>query len=226
MKLLIKSVTATPAGYLPGSVSELWQLAGAKSEAYFVKWGGPELVSRYFKRTDDGTNRIYNARMLEIIGEQSQRLCKKESSRISSSLSLSVVGADVVFEVVQRLFQYYKERFQRLSTYTLTESRKKKCLARLDELMLSEKCDLVKAEEIARKAIDNLAESVWHREHGHIDWTAQIFRSQDEFQKRIEFRPIEDSAFLRRGEVSDSQFVHDPNRCYNCRRHPSECVCQ
>lgn len=89
MKLLVSA--ADRGGYLPGSVSELWQIAGAKSDAYFVKWGGSELVSRYFRRTDDDTNRIYNPRMLEVIGKQSKKLKKSRDS-----LSLST-GVDVGF---------------------------------------------------------------------------------------------------------------------------------
>ncbi len=225
-KLIVESYDSPNPGYLPNDGSVLWQLAGARTKAYFQR-EGQSVLSRFHGRTEDGVW-IYHPVVLEVVNNQRLKLSKTKSSRRSSSLSLSlsVVDVDVVFETVQKLFSYYREKFQRASTYTLTDSRKKKCVARLCELMRSESCDLARAEQVARKAIDNLAASQWHVDHGYIDWNEQIFRSQEEFQKRVDFHPIADVAFLRRGGVSDAQFIHDPNRCYNCRQPREECVCQ
>lgn len=89
-KLLIESVDSPLPGYLPGSTDKLWRLAGAKSQSYFEKWGGCELVSRLFCRTEiEGQAWIYNQRMLQVIHEQNGKLTTKKRKRCVS-LSLSV----------------------------------------------------------------------------------------------------------------------------------------
>jgi len=107
MKLLIESADSPLPGYLPGSLDKLWRLAGAKSEHYFAKWGGPELVSRLFCRTEiEGQTWIYNKRMLQVIHQQDRKLTRRRS-RNTISLSLSIqeipdwIPHDVFHEYVQ-----------------------------------------------------------------------------------------------------------------------------
>jgi hypothetical protein len=79
MKLLIESADSPIPGYLPGSTDKLWRLAGAKSQPYFEKWGGCELVSRLFRRAEiEGQAWIYNERMLKTIHEQNLKLARKK----------------------------------------------------------------------------------------------------------------------------------------------------
>jgi hypothetical protein len=90
MKLLIESADSPIPGYLPGSLDKLWQIAGAKSQSYFEKWGGCELVSRLFRCTEiSGQTWIYNERMLQVIYEQNSKLSHRQRKR-SVSLSLSL----------------------------------------------------------------------------------------------------------------------------------------
>jgi len=90
MKMLIESADSPIPGYLPGSLDKLWQIAGAKSQPYFEKFGGCELVSRLFRRTEiSGQAWIYNERMLQVIHQQSQKLSHSHRKReVSLSLSL------------------------------------------------------------------------------------------------------------------------------------------
>lgn len=112
MKLLIESADSPIPGYLPGSLDKLWRLAGAKSQPYFEKWGGCELVSRLFCRTEiEGQTWIYNKRMLQTIYEQSQKLSHKTRKR---SLSLSVSLQSVPDFIDQDLFNKYVEMREKI----------------------------------------------------------------------------------------------------------------
>lgn len=101
MKLLIESADSPIPGYLPGSLDKLWQIAGAKSQSYFEKWGGCELVSRLFSRTEiSGQTWIYNERMLQVIYEQNRKLSHKQRKRgISLSLSIQEIPKEIPEEV-------------------------------------------------------------------------------------------------------------------------------
>jgi hypothetical protein len=72
--------------------------------------------------------------------------------------------------------------------YTLTPQRKKKALLRLQE-QIRITGSLALAVEDLKRAIANLAASDYHRTHGYLDWEAQIFRSREEFEKRLAWRP-------------------------------------
>lgn len=112
MKLLIESADSPIPGYLPASTDKLWRLAGAKSQSYFEKWGGCELVSRLFLRTEiEGQGWIYNKRMLQTIYEQSEKLStKKRKRRVSLSLSLQSVPDFIN----QDLFHQYVEMREKI----------------------------------------------------------------------------------------------------------------
>ena len=112
MKLLIESADSPIPGYLPGSLDKLWRLAGAKSQPYFEKWGGCELVSRLFCRTEiEGQTWIYNRRMLQTLYEQSQKLSHKARKR---SLSLSLSIQSVPDFINQDLFGQYIEMREKI----------------------------------------------------------------------------------------------------------------
>jgi len=112
IKLLVESADSPIPGYLPGSLDKLWRLAGAKSQSYFEKWGGCELVSRLFRRTEiSGQAWIYNERMLQIIYEQSEKLTKRTRKR---SLSLSMSLQSVPKEIDPELFNQYIEMREKI----------------------------------------------------------------------------------------------------------------
>lgn len=95
---------------------------------------------------------------------------------------------------VDRLFEFYCLELGRdPKRYTLTPDRRKKA-----EMRLKERSALVgeeAAEEEAGKCISNLAASDYHREGGYIDWISQIFKSQEEFQKRLNWRKPTSNGF-------------------------------
>lgn len=171
-------------GYLPNDISVLWRLAGAMTQGYFDKRGGLEIINRYFVRTGDG-RWIYNPSLLNILTEQSAKLRRNPQKLGVVPLSLSVVAFDDLSKAIQRLFSFYVKVFERDTRYKLTDQREKKCALRLQELMRENGGDLDKAESTAREAIEKLSLSQWHRDNGHIDWLEQVFRSQEEFQKRL-----------------------------------------
>jgi hypothetical protein len=112
IKLLVESADSPMPGYLPGSLDKLWQIAGAKSQSYFVKWGGCELVSRLFRRTEiSGQTWIYNERMLQTIYEQNTKLSHKQRKR---TVSLSVSLQEVPDFINQELFNQYIEMRDRI----------------------------------------------------------------------------------------------------------------
>jgi hypothetical protein len=87
---------------------------------------------------------------------------------------------------IGRLFHFYCEALGKdPARYTLTTAREKKALMRLQERRHMHGGDLQAAERDLSQAIENLAASEWHRANGHIDWTEQIFRSAEEFEKRL-----------------------------------------
>ena len=91
-------------------------------------------------------------------------------------------------EIIERLFLFYCESLKRSSQqYTLTSERRKKALARLRERRKVHG-NLQAAEADLGNAIENLAASEWHVTNGHVDWVQQIFRSPEEFEKRLNWK--------------------------------------
>lgn len=93
-------------------------------------------------------------------------------------------------EVVERAFAFYCESFQKNpKQYQLTEERRKKAGLRYRERLKANEGDLDAVERDFAKCIENLAASDYHVNNGYIDWTAQIFKSQDEFERRLNWKP-------------------------------------
>jgi hypothetical protein len=90
---------------------------------------------------------------------------------------------------IGRLFHLYCEAVGRNpGRYTLTPVREKKALLRLRERRGVHNGDLGVAERDLAQAIENLAVSEWHRANGHYDWLEQIFRSAEEFERRLNWQ--------------------------------------
>ena len=91
--------------------------------------------------------------------------------------------------VILAAFGYYCQKFQRnQNQYTLTRPRLEKAVSRFRErLAIHHNPDQAKRD--FAKAIDNLAGSDYHRENGFIDWTDHIFKSQETFEKRLNWKP-------------------------------------
>jgi hypothetical protein len=88
-------------------------------------------------------------------------------------------------QIIEALFNFYCDELHRDRTkYTLTPIRKAKALLRLHE-RTKIRGSLALAVDDINTAIKNLAASEWHITNGHVDWNDQIFRSAEEFEKRL-----------------------------------------
>jgi len=98
-------------------------------------------------------------------------------------------------ELVQRAFVYYCTLLNRNpKQYSLTDERKRKALLRVGERLEVHDGDLEAVAGEFKLAIKNLSASEFHRTKGYLDWNEQIFRSQEEFEKRINWvKPQGDS---------------------------------
>jgi hypothetical protein len=89
-------------------------------------------------------------------------------------------------QIVETLFEYYCHAFERNPRqYSLTPARREKAEARMRERIRANLGDIAKAEMDLIRAVENLSMSEYHRTNGYIDWIEQIFRSQEEFEKRL-----------------------------------------
>lgn len=183
IKLLVRCARSSRRGYIQNS-TDLWMLAGARSEQFF-KAKNVALMARFKVVLIGDEEWLFNPKLLEVLTEQSTKLKRYPQKLDVVPLSLSVVAFDDVYKAIQRLFSFYVKVFERDARYKLTDQREKKCALRLQELMRDNGGDLEKAESTAREAIEKLSQSRWHRDNGHIDWLEQVFRSEDEFQKRL-----------------------------------------
>lgn len=86
---------------------------------------------------------------------------------------------------VERIFAHYIEKFGKGGRYALSDKRRRNCELRLSEWMRFNSCSLEDAERAAMLAIDNLAESDWHKANGYDDFTEQIFSSYERMENRV-----------------------------------------
>lgn len=94
------------------------------------------------------------------------------------------------FELVSRMFAFYVEALNRdPKRYTLTDARKQKSISRVRERLKIHAGNRGQVELDLARSIENLAASDFHREGNYIDWTQQIFRSSEEFEKRLSWKP-------------------------------------
>ena len=118
------------------------------------------------------------------------------SSSMSSSSSSStkelntetLVEYDSTFEsaTIQKMFLFYCESlFRDPKRYQLTAKRKLKARQRYRERLKLHSGDRDAVEKDFASAIENLAENSYCRDNGYIDWIEQIFRSEEEFDKRL-----------------------------------------
>lgn len=91
--------------------------------------------------------------------------------------------------LVVKTFDYYRKRLNRdPKRYTLTETRLQKALVRVRERLKVHDGDLGLVEFDLLTAVDNLAASEYHQSGGYVDWIDQIFRSEEEFEKRLNWK--------------------------------------
>jgi hypothetical protein len=92
--------------------------------------------------------------------------------------------------LVERIFSFYCEALGRNpKQYTLTDDRRKKAMLRLGERLLVHEGRLSAVEDEFTRAVENLAADEWLCSRGHTGWTEQIFKSPDEFEKRLNQKP-------------------------------------
>lgn len=201
-KLIINSFDSERPGYLPDNPDELWRLAGAKSRPYFEKWGGRELVSGLFQRTEiDGTNWIYNRRAYQTCVEAMKKLkiptnpqsTEGESvSSISKQLGFGValLEIDTIDSRIEQLFEEYRALFERDKRYKLTDKYRKLASTRLLECLSECRGDIDGAMAMMREAMQKLALDEWRIRTGQYDWDKHLFASREIFQERLAFKVI------------------------------------
>lgn len=128
----------------------------------------------------------------------------------------SEVGPNPYTAIIDQAFALYCSLIGRdPRRYTLTKPRREKATARLKEREHINS-SLEAAAIDLETAIRNLAASEYHRAGGYIDWLQQIFKSQEEFEKRLNWTaPKEatngahhsESAGIARAERSDENWV-------------------
>ena len=92
-------------------------------------------------------------------------------------------------EIIDRAFEFYIFTFgKNPKKYQLTDARRQKAGLRFRERLKANDGDEGLVEKEFGKCIENLAASDYHRTNGYIDWIEQIFRSQEEFEKRLNWQ--------------------------------------
>lgn len=107
---------------------------------------------------------------------------------------------------VNRVFAHYCHKLGRnINQYTLTPERRKKAELRLKE-RIRIRGSLSAAELEAGLCIDNLASDEFCVSGGYIDWTAQIFKSADEFEKRLNWKQKNNGGNNSNGKSTDRAY--------------------
>jgi hypothetical protein len=96
---------------------------------------------------------------------------------------------------VTRVWDYYIQKLQKQpKLLSFTSARKNKGMARLRDALEKTAGDLVRAEELMKLAIDNLAASSWHTgdnpSHKRYDsWERNLFSSTEQFERWLDAPP-------------------------------------
>ena len=92
-------------------------------------------------------------------------------------------------EIIESIFGFYCEKFgKNPKKYQLTEERRKKAGLRFRERLKANDGNEAAVETEFSHAVENLAASDYHVSGDYTDWLAQIFRSQEEFEKRLNWK--------------------------------------
>ena len=110
-------------------------------------------------------------------------------------------------EIVESIFGFYCEKFQKNpKRYQLTDERRKKAGLRFRERLKANGGNEAAVEVEFSQAVENLAASEYHMANGYTDWLAQIFRSQEEFEKRLNWKQERGHSGNTNGSNSESVF--------------------
>jgi HNH endonuclease len=104
------------------------------------------------------------------------------------------IGIPALKAAIQEVFTYYVERTHRSpKLYTLTDIRRKKAMARLEEALRIAHGDLAGAVELMKAAVDEIALSDWHMGRdpktagkSYCEWEDHLFRSTEQFEKWLQ----------------------------------------
>jgi hypothetical protein len=92
-------------------------------------------------------------------------------------------------EIIESIFGFYCEKFgKNPKKYQLTEERRKKAGLRFRERLKANDGNEAAVETEFSQAVENLAASDYHVSGGYTDWLSQIFKSQEEFEKRLNWK--------------------------------------
>lgn len=151
-----------------------------KHRAAYLAWkSSNSIANESFRKSSEDFGMFLMERRGVGVGEGVGEVLSSATQTHASTLAVNEFGP-----IVERLFAYYCERMGRdPKRYTLTPARRKKAEMRLRER--EKLSDIGNAEIEAGRCIDNLASSDYHVSGGYIDWTDQIFRSAEEFEKRL-----------------------------------------
>jgi uncharacterized protein YdaU (DUF1376 family) len=177
--------------YLVG-IREKRSEAGKKGNA--ARWGDGK---------SSQTDRTPIANAIALPSQTGRNGSHSSSSSSSSSTEdqtlLSDETPDVCAQIVQKVFDYYREKIGKSPAYTLTPGRMAKGKARYRDAVASAKKlkpDLSReelpgaTERLMKFAVDRLAASEWHNganphKRQYNDWD-NVFRSTEEFSKWVE----------------------------------------
>jgi hypothetical protein len=92
-------------------------------------------------------------------------------------------------EIVESIFGFYCEKLgKNPKRYQLTDERRKKAGLRFRERLKANDGNEAAVEVEFSQAVENLAASEYHISNDFVDWIAQIFKSQEEFEKRLNWK--------------------------------------
>ncbi len=113
--------------------------------------------------------------------------------------------------LVERVFEHYRQKLHRdPKSYTLTRDRKARAVTRIRERLKIHNGDMQQVKRELATAIENLAGSEYHVSQGYVDWTEQIFRSAEEFEKRINWK---------KPEAVNASNQHSQGRKFDAAQH-------
>lgn len=95
---------------------------------------------------------------------------------------LPLLPSDPEEQILIRIWTYYVSQLKKSKILSFTDKRKRKARARFRECLKKAEGNAEKAEALMKIAVDNLAASDYHREHGYDSFEKNLFPSQDKLE--------------------------------------------
>ena len=121
---------------------------------------------------------------------EEKRQCTEDESVCVKEIGFQVISTKELKSLVDNAFVSYCQIFRRNpKQYSLSEKRRKKAELRFLERLAVHEGNVQAVEAEAIQAFKNLAASDFHQSKGFVDWEDQFFRSEEEYEKRINMKP-------------------------------------